>query len=43
MNVPLPGNLKEYAEAQTRYGYSIPSEYVRELIREDWKRKAGST
>ena len=40
MNVSLPEDLKEYAEAQTKYGYSTPSEYVRELIREDRKRKA---
>ena len=29
----------EFAEAQTKHGYSTPSEYVRELIREDQKRK----
>ena len=40
MNVSLPEELKEFAEAQTKYGYSTPSEYVRELIREDKKRKA---
>jgi len=40
MNVSLPEELKEYAEAQTKQGYSTPSEYVRELIREDKKRKA---
>ena len=40
MNVSLPEDLKEYAEEQTRHGYSTPSEYVRELIREDRKRKA---
>ena len=40
MNVSLPEELKEYAEAQTKLGYSTPSEYVRELIREDQKRKA---
>jgi antitoxin ParD1/3/4 len=27
-------------EAQTRSGYSTPSEYVRELIRHDQKRRA---
>ena len=32
--------MKEFAEAQTKRGYSTPSEYVRELIREDQKRKA---
>ena len=40
MNVSLPEELKEFAEAQTKHGYSTPSEYVRELIREDQKRKA---
>ena len=34
MNVSLPEDLKEYAEAQTKYGYSTPSEYIRELIRD---------
>jgi hypothetical protein len=32
MNVSLPEELKEYVEAQTKRGYSTPSEYVRELI-----------
>lgn len=40
MNVSLPEELKEYVEAQTKGGYSTPSEYVRELIREDQKRRA---
>jgi putative addiction module CopG family antidote len=40
MNVSLPEELKEYVEAQTRAGYSTPSEYMRELIREDQKRRA---
>ena len=40
MNVSLPEELKEYVEAQTRSGYSTPSEYVRELIRDDQKRRA---
>ena len=40
MNVSLPEELKQFAEAQTKRGYSTPSEYVRELIREDQKRKA---
>jgi antitoxin ParD1/3/4 len=39
MNVSLPEELKAYAEAQTKLGYSTPSEYVRELIREDQRRK----
>ena len=40
MNVSLPEELKEYVEAQTKSGYSTPSEYVRELIRCDQKRRA---
>jgi len=40
MNISLPEDLKEYVERQTRRGYSTPSEYVRELIREDQKRRA---
>jgi antitoxin ParD1/3/4 len=40
MNVSLPKELKEYVEAQTKSGYSTPSEYVRELIRGDQKRRA---
>ena len=40
MNVSLPEELKKYVEAQTKSGYSTPSEYVRELIRRDQKRRA---
>ncbi len=40
MNVSLPEELKAYVEAQTKSGYSTPSEYVRELIRGDQKRRA---
>ena len=40
MNVSLPEDLKEYVEAQTKSGYSTPSEYVRELIRGGQKRRA---
>jgi antitoxin ParD1/3/4 len=40
MNISLPDELKQYVEAQTKAGYSTPSEYVRELIREDRKRRA---
>jgi antitoxin ParD1/3/4 len=40
MNVSLPEELKQYVEAQTKSGYSTPSEYVRELIRADQKRRA---
>lgn len=40
MNISLPDELKQYVEAQTSAGYSTPSEYVRELIRQDQKRRA---
>ena len=40
MNISLPEELKQYVEGQTKDGYSTPSEYVRELIREDQKRRA---
>jgi len=40
MNISLPEELKEYVEKQTQSGYSTPSEYVRELIRGDQKRRA---
>jgi antitoxin ParD1/3/4 len=40
MNVSLPEDLKQYVEAQTKSGYSTPSEYVRELIRADQKQRA---
>jgi len=40
MNISLPQELKTYIEQQTRTGYSTPSEYVRELIRGDQKRRA---
>ena len=37
---PCRRNFKDYVEEQTKRGYSTPSEYVRELIREDQKRHA---
>jgi len=40
MNISLPEQLKRYVEAQIKAGYSTPSEYVRELIRDDQKRRA---
>jgi antitoxin ParD1/3/4 len=40
MNISLPQELKAYIEEQTKAGYSTPSEYVRELIRDDQKRRA---
>jgi antitoxin ParD1/3/4 len=39
MNISLPEELKDYVEQQTRAGYSTPSEFVRQLIREDQKRR----
>jgi antitoxin ParD1/3/4 len=41
MNISLPEPLKEFVEDQIASGhYSSASEYVRELIRDDAKRKA---
>lgn len=41
MNISLPEPLKEFVDAQIAAGrYSSVSEYIRELIREDEKRKA---
>lgn len=41
LNISLPKALKEYIEGEVAGGaYSTPSEYVRELIREDKKRRA---
>ena len=41
MNVSLPETLKAYVEEQVSYGgYGTVSEYLRELIREDKKRKS---
>ena len=41
MNVSLPEPLKRFVDGQIASGrYSSVSEYVRELIREDEKRKA---
>ena len=42
MNIALPETMKEFVREQvTAGGYSTASEYVRELIRADQKRKAG--
>jgi antitoxin ParD1/3/4 len=42
MNISLPEPLKDFVDGQIASGrYSSASEYVRELIREDEKRKAG--
>jgi antitoxin ParD1/3/4 len=40
MNISLPDELKEYVEEQARRGNDSPSEFVRELIRQDRKRRA---
>lgn len=41
MNVSLPDPMKHFVENQVRGGgYSSVSEYVRELVRADQKRKA---
>ena len=41
MNISLPDQLKEFVDAQVGSGrYSSVSEYVRDLIRDDEKRKA---
>lgn len=41
MNISLPDQLKEFVDGQVGSGrYSRVSEYVRELIRQDEKRKA---
>jgi antitoxin ParD1/3/4 len=41
MNISLPDQLKEFVDGQVASGrYSSVSEYVRDLIRDDEKRKA---
>jgi antitoxin ParD1/3/4 len=41
MNISLPEQLKEFVDVQVGSGrYSSVSEYVRDLIRDDEKRKA---
>ena len=41
MNISLPDTLKQYVDGQISTGrYSSASEYVREVIRADEKRKA---
>jgi antitoxin ParD1/3/4 len=41
LNVSLPVALKQYVERQVEAGgYSTPSEYVRDLVRSDAKRRA---
>jgi antitoxin ParD1/3/4 len=42
LNVSLPQSLKDYVENQVQTGgYSTPSEYVRELLRQDQRRRVG--
>ena len=41
LNISLPQSLKDYVEAQVQQsGYSTPSEYVRELLRQDQNRRS---
>jgi antitoxin ParD1/3/4 len=43
LNISLPETLKEYVEGQVASGdWSTPSEYVRELIRQDKERRMGN-
>ena len=41
LNISLPQSLKDFVEEQVKAGgYSTPSEYLRELLRQDQKRRA---
>ena len=43
LNISLPGPLKEYVEGQVASGdWGTPSEYIRELIRQDEERRLHS-
>jgi antitoxin ParD1/3/4 len=43
LNISLPETLKEYVEAQVATGdWGTPSEFVRELIRQDKERRLGN-
>ncbi len=43
LNISLPEALKDYVEAQVASGdWGTPSEYVRELIRQDKERRLGN-
>ncbi len=43
LNISLPEALKEYVEGQVSSGdWGTPSEYVRELIRQDKERRLGN-
>jgi len=41
LNISLPKVVKQYLETRVKEGdYSTPSEYIRNLVREDQKRRA---
>jgi antitoxin ParD1/3/4 len=40
MNISLPESLRSFVEAQVATGYGTVSGYIRELVRDDRKRKA---
>ena len=41
LNISLPLSLKEFVETQVqKSGFSTPSEYIRNLVRDDQKRRA---
>jgi antitoxin ParD1/3/4 len=43
LNISLPEALKEYIEGRVNTGdWSTPSEYIRELIRQDKEKRLGS-
>jgi antitoxin ParD1/3/4 len=43
LNISLPEALKDYVEGQVASGdWGTPSEYVRELIRQDKERRVGN-
>ena len=40
LNISLPSSLKEFVETQVQEsGFSTPSEYIRNLVRDDQKRR----
>jgi antitoxin ParD1/3/4 len=41
LNISLPSSLKEFVETQVQNsGFSTPSEYIRNLVRDDQRRRA---
>jgi len=41
LNISLPSSVKDFVEAQVQSsGFSTPSEYIRNLVRDDQKRRA---